>query len=82
MQKIQAQIRPIGPSQTTTIGQTQVRMITPNALGQPRPTIGHTTISKQPPNIRLPTAPRLVNTSAIRTQIPSLQVPGQAVRED
>ncbi|XP_017028200.1 transcription initiation factor TFIID subunit 4 isoform X4 [Drosophila kikkawai] len=76
--KIQAQIRPIGPSQTTTIGQTQVRMITPNALGQPRPTIGHTTISKQPPNIRLPTAPRLVNTGAIRTQIPSLQVPGQA----
>ncbi|XP_017043306.1 transcription initiation factor TFIID subunit 4 isoform X3 [Drosophila ficusphila] len=75
--KIQAQIRPIGPSQTTTIGQTQVRMITPNALGTPRPTIGHTTISKQPPNIRLPTAPRLVNTG-IRTQIPSLQVPGQA----
>ncbi|XP_017080704.1 transcription initiation factor TFIID subunit 4 isoform X3 [Drosophila eugracilis] len=76
--KIQAQIRPIGPSQTTTIGQTQVRMITPNALGAPRPTIGHTTISKQPPNIRLPTAPRLVNTGGIRTQIPSLQVPGQA----
>lgn len=76
--KIQAQIRPIGPSQTTTIGQTQVRMITPNALGTPRPTIGHTTISKQPPNIRLPTAPRLVNTGGIRTQIPSLQVPGQA----
>ncbi|KAH8257335.1 hypothetical protein KR038_007435 [Drosophila bunnanda] len=76
--KIQAQIRPIGPSQTTTIGQTQVRMISPNALGQPRPTIGHTTISKQPPNIRLPTAPRLVNTGAIRSQIPSLQVPGQA----
>ncbi|XP_016971760.1 transcription initiation factor TFIID subunit 4 isoform X3 [Drosophila rhopaloa] len=76
--KIQAQIRPIGPSQTTTIGQTQVRMITPNALGTPRPTIGHTTISKQPPNIRLPTAPRLINTGGIRTQIPSLQVPGQA----
>ncbi|XP_022219583.2 transcription initiation factor TFIID subunit 4 isoform X3 [Drosophila obscura] len=76
--KIQAQIRPIGPSQTTTIGQTQVRMITPNAMGTPRPTIGHTTISKQPPNIRLPTAPRLVSTGAIRTQIPSLQVPGQA----
>ncbi|XP_017136841.1 transcription initiation factor TFIID subunit 4 isoform X3 [Drosophila miranda] len=75
--KIQAQIRPIGPSQTTTIGQTQVRMITPNAMGTPRPTIGHTTISKQP-NIRLPTAPRLVSTGAIRTQIPSLQVPGQA----
>jgi len=54
-------------------------MITPNALGTPRPTIGHTTISKQPPNIRLPTAPRLVNTGGIRTQIPSLQVPGQAV---
>ncbi|XP_052843953.1 transcription initiation factor TFIID subunit 4 isoform X4 [Drosophila gunungcola] len=76
--KIQAQIRPIGPSQTTTIGQTQVRMITPNALGTPRPTIGHTTISKQPPNIRLPTAPRLINTGGIRTQISSLQVPGQA----
>ncbi|BFF99786.1 transcription initiation factor TFIID subunit 4 [Drosophila madeirensis] len=76
--KIQAQIRPIGPSQTTTIGQTQVRMITPNAMGTPRPTIGHTTISKQPPNVRLPTAPRLVSTGAIRTQIPSLQVPGQA----
>ncbi|XP_017098437.2 transcription initiation factor TFIID subunit 4 isoform X3 [Drosophila bipectinata] len=76
--KIQAQIRPIGPSQTTTIGQTQVRMITPNALNSPRPTIGHTTISKQSPNIRLPTTPRLVSTGAIRSQIPSLQVPGQA----
>ncbi|XP_030570338.1 transcription initiation factor TFIID subunit 4 isoform X4 [Drosophila novamexicana] len=72
--KIQAQIRPIGLSQTTTIGQTQVRMITPNALGTPRPTIGHTTISKQPPNIRLPTAPRL----AIRGQMPSLPMPAQA----
>ncbi|SPP86990.1 blast:Transcription initiation factor TFIID subunit 4 [Drosophila guanche] len=76
--KIQAQIRPIGPSQTTTIGQTQVRMITPNAMGTPRPTIGHTTISKQPPNVRLPTTPRLVSTGGIRTQIPSLQMPGQA----
>ncbi|EDV96276.1 transcription initiation factor TFIID subunit 4 isoform X2 [Drosophila grimshawi] len=72
--KIQAQIRPIGLTQTTTIGQTQVRMITPNAIGTPRPTIGHTTISKQPPNIRLPTAPRL----AIRGQMPSLPMPAQA----
>ncbi|XP_030385089.1 transcription initiation factor TFIID subunit 4 isoform X2 [Scaptodrosophila lebanonensis] len=72
--KIQAQIRPIGP-QTTTIGQTQVRMITPNALSTPRPTIGHATISKQPPGIRLPTTPRLVNT--IQRQLP-LQVPSQA----
>ncbi|XP_023174121.2 transcription initiation factor TFIID subunit 4 isoform X3 [Drosophila hydei] len=72
--KIQAQIRPIGLSQTTTIGQTQVRMITPNALNSPRPTIGHTTISKQPSNIRLPTAPRL----AIRGQMPSLPMSAQA----
>ncbi|XP_062134390.1 transcription initiation factor TFIID subunit 4 isoform X5 [Drosophila sulfurigaster albostrigata] len=78
--KIQAQIRPIGLSQTTTtIGQTQVRMIQQNALGNvPRPTIGHTTISKQPPSIRLPTAPRLVNTGAIRGQMPSLPMPTQA----
>ncbi|XP_017863405.1 PREDICTED: transcription initiation factor TFIID subunit 4 isoform X1 [Drosophila arizonae] len=72
--KIQAQIRPIGLSQTTTIGQTQVRMITPNSLNTPRPTIGHTTISKQPPNIRLPTTPRL----AIRGQMPSLPMSAQA----
>ncbi|KAH8366173.1 hypothetical protein KR093_009960 [Drosophila rubida] len=77
--KIQAQIRPIGLSQTTTIGQTQVRMIQSNALGNvPRPTIGHTTISKQPPSIRLPTAPRLVNTGAIRGQMPSALMPTQA----
>ncbi|XP_017843784.1 transcription initiation factor TFIID subunit 4 isoform X2 [Drosophila busckii] len=77
--KIQAQIRPIGLSQTTTIGQTQVRMITPHALNTPRPTIGHTTISKQPPGMRLPTAPpRLVNTSTIRGQMPSLPMPSQA----
>ncbi|KAH8278255.1 hypothetical protein KR044_008535 [Drosophila immigrans] len=77
--KIQAQIRPIGLTQTTTIGHTQVRMIQPNSLGNvPRATIGHTTISKQPPSIRLPTAPRLVNTGAIRSQMPSLPMSTQA----
>ncbi|XP_037905192.1 transcription initiation factor TFIID subunit 4 isoform X3 [Hermetia illucens] len=40
--KIQAQIRPIG-QQTTTIGQTQVKMVTQTA---PRP-VGQTTITKQ-----------------------------------
>nr|XP_014093442.1 transcription initiation factor TFIID subunit 4 isoform X2 [Bactrocera oleae] len=70
--KIQAQIRPISQNQTTTIGQTQVRMISPVGPGGPRP-IGHTTITKQPAGIRIqgPTnAPRLVN-AQIRGPIPA-----------
>ncbi|XP_011207377.2 transcription initiation factor TFIID subunit 4 isoform X3 [Bactrocera dorsalis] len=70
--KIQAQIRPISQSQTTTIGQTQVRMISPVGPGGPRP-IGHTTITKQPGSIRIqgPTnGPRLVN-AQIRGPIPA-----------
>uniref|UniRef100_A0A1B0AVU8 TAFH domain-containing protein n=1 Tax=Glossina palpalis gambiensis TaxID=67801 RepID=A0A1B0AVU8_9MUSC len=59
--KIQAQIRPISQNQTTTIGQTQVRMITQAA----RP-ISHTTITKQPAaGIRIQgpaNGPRLLNT--------------------
>lgn len=72
LQKIQAQIRPISQNQTTTIGQTQVRMISPVGPGGPRP-IGHTTITKQPAGIRIqgPTnAPRLVN-AQIRGPIPA-----------
>ncbi|XP_013112600.2 transcription initiation factor TFIID subunit 4 isoform X3 [Stomoxys calcitrans] len=61
--KIQAQIRPISQNQTTTIGQTQVRMISPASA--PRP-IGHTTITKQPAGgIRIQgpaNGPRLINT--------------------
>ncbi|XP_018782930.1 PREDICTED: transcription initiation factor TFIID subunit 4 isoform X3 [Bactrocera latifrons] len=70
--KIQAQIRPISQSQTTTIGQTQVRMISPAGPGGPRP-IGHTTITKQQGGIRIqgPTnGPRLVN-AQIRGPIPA-----------
>ncbi|XP_050333385.1 transcription initiation factor TFIID subunit 4 isoform X5 [Bactrocera neohumeralis] len=70
--KIQAQIRPITQSQTTTIGQTQVRMISPAGPGGPRP-IGHTTITKQQGGIRIqgPTnGPRLVN-AQIRGPIPA-----------
>ncbi|XP_053957080.1 transcription initiation factor TFIID subunit 4 isoform X3 [Anastrepha ludens] len=70
--KIQAQIRPISQNQTTTIGQTQVRMISPGGLGAPRP-IGHTTITKQQGGIRIqgPTnGPRLVN-AQIRGPIPA-----------
>ncbi|CAD7002436.1 unnamed protein product [Ceratitis capitata] len=70
--KIQAQIRPISQNQTTTIGQTQVRMISPSGPGGPRP-IGHTTITKQPAGIRIqgPTnGPRLVN-AQIRGPIPA-----------
>ncbi|XP_011195940.2 transcription initiation factor TFIID subunit 4 isoform X3 [Zeugodacus cucurbitae] len=70
--KIQAQIRPISQNQTTTIGQTQVRMISPAGPGGPRP-IGHTTITKQQGGIRIqgPTnGPRLVN-AQIRGPIPA-----------
>ncbi|XP_036338314.1 transcription initiation factor TFIID subunit 4-like [Rhagoletis pomonella] len=70
--KIQAQIRPISQNQTTTIGQTQVRMISPGGPGGPRP-IGHTTITKQQGGIRIqgPTSgPRLVN-AQIRGPIPA-----------
>ncbi|XP_067646306.1 transcription initiation factor TFIID subunit 4 isoform X2 [Eurosta solidaginis] len=71
--KIQAQIRPISQNQTTTIGQTQVRMISPGIAGGPRP-IGHTTITKQPAGIRIqgPTnGPRLINATQIRGPIPA-----------
>ncbi|XP_037940262.1 transcription initiation factor TFIID subunit 4 isoform X6 [Teleopsis dalmanni] len=67
--KIQAQIRPISQAQTTTIGQTQVRMISPAGV-PPRP-IGHTTITKQS-TVRIQsnaTGPRLVNTQ-IRGALP------------
>ncbi|XP_005186662.1 transcription initiation factor TFIID subunit 4 isoform X1 [Musca domestica] len=61
--KIQAQIRPISQNQTTTIGQTQVRMIIPASASRP---IGHTTITKQPTSgIRIQgpaNGPRLINT--------------------
>ncbi|XP_075164817.1 TBP-associated factor 4 isoform X2 [Haematobia irritans] len=61
--KIQAQIRPISQNQTTTIGQTQVRMISPASAARP---IGHTTITKQPAGgIRIQgpaNGPRLLNT--------------------
>ncbi|XP_073840390.1 TBP-associated factor 4 isoform X3 [Musca autumnalis] len=61
--KIQAQIRPISQNQTTTIGQTQVRMILPASASRP---IGHTTITKQPASgIRIQgpaNGPRLINT--------------------
>lgn len=63
LQKIQAQIRPISQNQTTTIGQTQVRMIIPASASRP---IGHTTITKQPTSgIRIQgpaNGPRLINT--------------------
>lgn len=71
LQNIQAQIRPISQSQTTTIGQTQVRMISP-ASAQPRP-MGHTTITKQTTGgIRIQgpaNGPRLISTQ-IRGGIP------------
>ncbi|XP_037813018.1 transcription initiation factor TFIID subunit 4 isoform X4 [Lucilia sericata] len=61
--KIQAHIRPISQNQTTTIGQTQVRMISPASATRP---IGHTTITKQPVSgIRIQgpaNGPRLLNT--------------------
>ncbi|KAL5290113.1 Taf4 family protein [Megaselia abdita] len=74
--KIQAQIRPVNQQiqQTTTIGQTQVRMITSNVQ---RP-IGQTTITKQiSGGVRIQqnscqsisTAPRLLNTQVQRTAI-------------
>ncbi|KAM7358340.1 TBP-associated factor 4 isoform 2-T5 [Cochliomyia hominivorax] len=68
--KIQAHIRPISQNQTTTIGQTQVRMISPASATRP---IGHTTITKQPVGgIRIQgpaNGPRLLNTQ-IRGPVP------------
>ncbi|XP_065358970.1 transcription initiation factor TFIID subunit 4 isoform X4 [Calliphora vicina] len=68
--KIQAHIRPISQNQTTTIGQTQVRMISPASATRP---IGHTTITKQPMSgIRIQgpaNGPRLLNTQ-IRGPVP------------